>query len=441
MNYLRNLLIVVVVCLVLVQSLAVFALGRGHDGIAAVKYYNPKTGESKPFFPFGWYIGYVPKPDGRHVFNVDWDLIIASGAQIVHVPDLRFSTIDIGAFLDAAHKHGIKVVPHLERRLMTGVDPAKPESYEEIARIINTYKNHPAILGWKMGDENEICEYVSPADTVNTAKVIRKFDSNNQIWQGFCGLQLNNSERITPYVPRTDVVSFCQYFETDNRRIFGGANATLYHVTSGTAFASQERLPCTIVVQGVGNDNIVPRLASLAKWRIPAYQELRWNVFSAITSGARGIDLFILPANMAHWYKDPNDGINFVKNTVGSVFGELKQIKYAMETGYNIGKVKITWDGKIDELRLWSKNFDGMSQLLLYDKKQKSYFLIVTNNTSKDRDFKVTLSQLPVKLSNPKAVVMQTGKAATLKKAGNDSYHLKDTMGDHGVMLYCLFSD
>ncbi len=82
-----------------------------------------------------------------------------------------------------------------------------------------------------------------------------------------------------------------------------------------------------------------------------------------------------------------------------------------------------------------------MSQLLLYDKKQKSYFLIVTNNTSKDRNFEVTLSQLPVKLSNPKAVVMQTGKAVTLKKTCNDSYQLKETMGDHDVMLYRIFSD
>ena len=433
MRHSRSLLIIVVISFVLVQSSVVFALARGHDGIAAVKYYNPKTGETKPFFSFGWYVENDIAPG-----TTEWDLITESGAQIVHVPDLRFSTIDIGAFLDAAHKHGIKVVPHLERCLMTGVDPAKPESYEEIVRIINTYKNHPAILGWRMGGENALCEYVSPADAVNTAKVIRKFDPDRQIWQVFCGIHLNNWERVIPYVPGTDVVMFNGYFELEDRKIFGGANPTLYHFTNGKALASQLKLPCTLVVQAMGSDKHV-----LSRYRFPTYDELRFNVFSGLTSGARGIDLFILPANdsIGAWHTDPNDFYDFVRNTVRPVFGELKQIKYAMETGYNVGKVKITWDGKYDELKLWDKNFDGMSQLLLYDAKKKYYFLIVTNNTSKDRNFEITLSQLPVKLSNRKAVVMRTGKTVTLKKTRAHCYQLEDTMGDHGVILYRLFSN
>ena len=434
MRYLR-ILVIVVTSLILVQSSAVFALARGHDGIAVIKYYNPKTGKSAPFFPIGgWYLEYGMEQDGRHT---DWDLIVASGANVVHMQDLRFSTIDIGPFLDGAHKHGIKVVLGLQRHLMTGVDPAKPETYAELAKIINTYKSHPAILGWMMGDENEIHQYVTARDTVNTAKVIRRLDPNRQIWQVFSGLFINNWELIMPYMPGTDVVSFDQYFETDNRKTFEGCDATGYHVTNDTAFASQQQLSCTMVVQSFGNDFI----PGLDKWRIPEYAEFRWNVFFALTSGARGIDLWIFPANMEHWYKDPNDCVDFVKNTVGSVMGELKQIKGAMETGYNVGKVEIDWIGKTDELRSWSKNYDSMLQLLLYDDEQKNYFLIVTNNTSNDRDFKITISDLPATLKNPKTVMLKTGWSATLKEIDGGKYQLEGRAGDHEVIIYRISSN
>ncbi len=276
-------------------------------------------------------------------------------------------------------------------------------------------------------------------DVLESAKVIHKLDPDRQVWQVFCGLQLNNWELVTPYLSGTDVVCLGQYCETDKRKAFEGCDSALFHVTNNTAFASQLKLPCSLTVQAMGGDKEI-----LPQYRIPTYGEFRWNVFSGLTSGGRSVDLFIMPAKISRWQTDPNDFIDFVENTVTPVFGELKQIKYAMETGYNVGKVKIIWDGRYEELKLWSKNFDGMSQLLLYDAKEKCYFLIVTNNTSKDRNFEITLSQLPARLrkgDSNKAVEMRTGKTVILKYTQAHRYQLEDAIDGYGVMLYRISSN
>ena len=428
MNSLQS-LIIVLICLVLAQSSTVFALARGHEDIAVVKYYNPKTGVTQPFFSFGWYVD-----NGIAPGTPEWDLIAQSNANMVHLVNLRSGSA-LGTFLDNADKDGFKVIPCLHTELLKDVDSTKPETYARIKKMVTAHKDHPALLGWKMGDE---LEGEAVKDVLESAKVIHKLDPDRQVWQVFCGIHLNNWERVIPYVPGTDVASFGQYFELNDRKTFGGCDPTLYHVTNDTALGSHLKIACTLGVQAMGGDKHV-----LKQYRFPTHEEFRWNIFSGLTSGARGIDLFILPerGKIDAWYTNLNDFYDFVKNTVGSVFGELKQIKYAMETGYNVGEAEITWDGKYEELKLWDKNFEIMSQLLIYDAKKKCYFLIVTNHTSKDREFEITLSQLPVKLSNPKAVIMQTGKTVTLKKTCNDSYQLKDTIGDHGVKLYRLSSN
>ncbi len=96
MNRLQS-LIIVAFCLVLAQSSTVFALARGHEDIAVVKYYNPKTGVTKPFFSFGWYVENDIAPG-----TTEWDLITESNANMVQLASLRSGNdkIFLGPFLD-----------------------------------------------------------------------------------------------------------------------------------------------------------------------------------------------------------------------------------------------------------------------------------------------------------------------------------------------------
>ena len=416
-----------------------WAVDSGGATILPVTWYDSATGKTEPFFPFGWYIDTYWELDGKHT---NWGLITASGAKVVCMADVS-RNVDMESLMDGAHAHQIKVVVGVNRHLCTGVDPAAPASHMELSELISAYKDHPGLLGWMIGDENEVHREVTPRDVVHAATIIRRIDPHNRIWQVFSGLNPEDSEAmptpvdVLPYLPGTDIIASDQYFETDNRKSFEGSDATLYHVTLSSALAAGEGLPYVAVLQGFGNDFI----AGLDKWRIPEHGELRWNIFSSIaSSGSRGVILWIIPARLEQWYRNPEDCVQFMKNDVAPIFAELHSIKYAMETGYRVGRVEITWDTRAKDAAIWNKIFQPVSQLLLYDDRQHQYFLIVTNNEWQKHQVQITLTDLPVALTDLHVEAQRTGrdseKESRLLKKRHGSYTFEDSLEHHQVVIY-----
>ena len=395
---------------------------RGTD---AIQYYNPSTGTSAPFFSFGWYVGNDIGPG-----QTEWDLITDSNANMVQLTSL-LSDSGVDTFLDNADSAGFKVIPSLHPNLLEGVDPGDPCTYTAITAIVGNNKEHPAVLGWKMGDEQE--SGGDPNDTVNTATVIRALDANNQIWQVFAGLNNETGSPIIPHLPGTDVTGLGQYFETDGGGEFSGSHNTLMHGTYDTAFCANHNLPCPMGLQGMGGDDVI-----LPSYRFPTSGEMRWNVFSALAAGARGIDLFLLPDqdDIGLWYTDPNDFYDFARDTVGSVFGELEDIKHAMETGYRPGRVTLDWALKESDKTGWTNNYDRITQLLVYDDEPNCYYLILTNNASTTQDVNATLHDLPVALETLNVLIPKTSEELTLIDLNDGDYRLDDSLGDHEVIVY-----
>jgi len=84
--------------------------------------------------------------------------------------------------MDKADQLGLKVIIGLHNNLWTGVDCGIPSSYTALLRWINRFKDHPALLGWQLGDENGI----SQASTLDeTSCAIRTVDPNNPISRCF----------------------------------------------------------------------------------------------------------------------------------------------------------------------------------------------------------------------------------------------------------------
>lgn len=401
--------------------------------VSSVTCYNTTTEAAEPFFPFGYYLETDMCDEGHLIL---WDLIEATRSNTIAMPDLGPKAMTcIPKLLDGAQRRNLKVVLGIDRYLMAGLDLTKPATSVEFEKYINTYKAHPALLGWLMGDENDAHNELSAKATRDCATLIHKLDPHHSVWQVFGGLYHNNWNLVTPYLPGTDVILTDQYFETRDRKGFEGARPTLYHLTNGGALASQLDLSWGPLGQGFGNDLI----EGLNKWRLPKYGEFRWNVFSAITaSHARIVMSWTIPSKPDQWYKNPEELVTFIKTVVAPVYEELKQISHAMETGYNVGQVTMSWDTQAEDRQSWKENFDRISQLLVYDNEKTAYFLIVTNNDFKKQQVAITLSRLPAKLADLNVLTPKSRKTLTLVAGGDGVYTLKDTLENHEVVIYNL---
>ena len=201
----------------------------------------------------------------------------------------------------------------------------------------------------------------------------------------------------------------------------------------GAWLAAELELGWGPVIQGFGND----RIDGLNKWRWPEFEEFRWNVFSAIAgAGARAIVPWLVPARPEVWLDDPEDRTRFLKNVVAPVYGELREIRHAMETGYNVGRIEVA---HVDEVgSAWDKVFERISGILLHDATAHRYFLILTNNDWQEHHVRITLSELPVELAGRKATVLRTGESVALEELGGATFALQDRIGHHQAVIYSL---
>ena len=399
-----------------------------HGGVNPLLDYNPATQTHAAYFGFGWY------NIGLTFETSELTEIAASNSRTILITEVgdigdpvQFTPSIIAKF-DQAQSLGLEIMVGLSRYsgYLEGVEPNDPGTYQPLSGWVNLVKNHPALLAWMIGDENDLYP-LTLQDVLDTAQVIHALDPGHQVVQNFSGFASSQST-VLSYMNGTDVLAMDYYAEYNWTPEFGGSGTYLEKAHAFADTAATNGFSYVQMVQGFG-----PDLGGLSDQRFPTAAEYRWNVFAALASaGARGIINFTY-ANSPGWYSDPSAFPSFRDNVVAPVFGELKEIQHAMETGYNVGAVNLSWSEPG-----WSAVYNRISQLLLYDEQMNQYYLILTNNGGDSKEVTVTVSNLPVAIPNLNVRVSKTEETIAVTDQGGGSYQFIDTLGNHEVILYAF---
>ena len=117
--------------------------------IPPVTYLDPATGQASPFFPIGWYIGWSLSEQAlQEVYDNGCNTVLFAP---LGQDDSQMA--DVQARLDQAQELGMKIVIAFESTTAGGLRYGKPETYGAIADYVAAFKDHPALLGWQLGDE------------------------------------------------------------------------------------------------------------------------------------------------------------------------------------------------------------------------------------------------------------------------------------------------
>ena len=138
--------------------------------------------DGKPFFPLGAYWS-ITKP--YHKFNlpkIDAESIVkfAKGPFNCVMP----YEMPTKEQMDLCHSHGIKVIYSLITQFggngwdPSGNDPARRHS-PAAARLIEKFKNHPALLAWYVNDERSVREMPS---LLGRFRSVKELDPNHPAW-------------------------------------------------------------------------------------------------------------------------------------------------------------------------------------------------------------------------------------------------------------------
>jgi len=399
--------------------------------IPPVTYLDPATGKTSPFFPIGWYsFGPLSEDALQEVYDNGCNTALFAGLGL-H----GWQKADAQARLNQAQELGMKIIIGFNPSMVAAVEYGKPETYGSIPDYVASFKDHPALLGWQLGDEMGADQAPRISDAV---RVIRDGGSQHQAWQVHSHIESNDSVRAL--MANTDVCTYDGYTYHPGSPVFAD-------VCSTRILAWQQAKADLIQAEGwAGNVNVTQAVgcsAGSAHFRFPTYEEYRWNVFSAIASvGARGTLNWIYCYWQGFYPDAPQVFFDFRDQVVKPVNLEQQMITHAMETGYNVGQVRSNLDelttAEIPPATGPHYEFNKVGHILLYDDQEHKYFLIVTNNETSPSTVLLQISDLPVPLASLTIREPHDNRELTLQNAGGGHYLLRDKLGNHDVAIYVL---
>ena len=405
--------------------------GYDYGQIGPVMYYDPNTGQSTPFLPIGWYFWW---PHSGTLL----DEVAASGGNTVLFADnddaVPWMFGETGAGLDRAQELGLKVIVGFRGvAMLMGVNYNDPASYSHLIPWIQAYRDHPALLGWQLGDENGgdlTAQMINDA-----ARVFKRNDPHHQIWQVFT--IHDDGAKLINYMQQTDIASFDRYGYFDSTVPFGGADWIIELQNEKAGLGANNGWNGNVnVVQGLGCDT-----GGFDYYRFPDYDEYRHLVFSAFASaGVRGTLSWVYYYNDINWYTDPNLFTNWRDNICQPIQLEQQMIAHAMETGWNVGSVAANTDGQYLNGPT-GYPYGKVSHLLTYDDIQEFYYLIVSNNSYETINVELTLTELPDAITSLVAEIPESSSTVVMQDLGGGDFRLNDTLLDHDVKIYLLRAD
>jgi hypothetical protein len=402
---------------------------RSSCTIPPVQAWDPRSDSFAPYFPIGWYsFG----PSARIEELAD------NGANTALYAGMGTEAWELGDTLqqmDVAKELGVKIVVGLHGAVVGTVQFGKPSTYGVVVEYVKALNEHPAMLGWQLGDEFS----VDAAPRINdTVRLLRELGSKHQTWQ--VHPHTWSQADVRQLMAHTDVCSYDGYTYIEDQPEFANK-------ASARILAWQQAKAELIQTEGwAGNVNVTQAVGCLcgdSPFRFPTVREYRWNVFSAIsTAGARGTMNWIYSYWGGFYADDPQRFFDFRDHVVLPVNREQRMIARAMESGYNVGVVRSNLDEPtsitIPPATGPRSKFNKVGHILLYDVKDEKYFLIVSNNESQEHDVRLTLSDLPARVSSLAVEEPHHGRELELRNEGGGRYALQDRLAGYDVAIYVL---
>ncbi|MEE3373091.1 MAG: hypothetical protein VX346_27405 [Planctomycetota bacterium] len=397
--------------------------------IPPVRLWNSKTDTYTPYFPYGWY-SFGPSAQVKE--------IAANGANTVLYAGMGkhdWQRADTLKQMDLAQELGVKVIVGLHGAVAGTVYLDRPDTHSVIPQYVKTFNDHPALLGWQLGDEFSAEAAPRIHDTV---KLLRKLGSKHQTWQ--VHPHTWSHQDVRALMSATDVCSYDGYTYLEGLPRFSA------HASARVLAWQQGKVDLIRQSGWSGNVNVTQAVGCKcgdAPFRFPTPEEYRWNVFSAIAStAARGTMNWIYSYWGGFYADDPDRFFAFRDDTVRPVNQEQQMISRAMETGYDVGQLQTNLDlptkTNIPPATGPYKPFNKVGRILLHDAKARKYYLIVTNNEGIPHELNLTLSSLPAPLSSTEVSVPHEKRRLLLQRSADNRYSLRDQLPAHAVVIYAL---
>jgi len=334
--------------------------------------------DGRPFFPRASWL-----PGGKDLRGTDEDFertfarLAEADFNLAVGPWRSDDSLDarLGAYLDAAHRHGIKVavlvVPY-DWELKLSDDRAlfsDPEFLRSISRLIHRVKGHPAVALWLPMDEPE--GKVKADDLSQLNDHINSVDGKHPIWYNI-GPALEYWAWKGPYIHVSDVFSIDRYpFGRDPIQILGKS------VDSAKA-RTQDR-PFWFWVQG----------GEIEKGHVPTERHIRFMAYQVIVHGATGIGFF-KPEQTHPGFEDPH-GLWACQQRINAELIQLEDVLLAPGAWRQTSP-----KGRPEHVEVWRKGPQGRectvalncsdkeARLPEYELELGPYEVVVL---SKDRDY------------------------------------------------------
>lgn len=257
-------------------------------------------------------------------YAVDMPLLQAMKVNVIRLPfdpgvDGALGPVGL-AMLDAAYTSGIYV-------LMTVDDGIN--NTDRVQQAVSYYKNHPAILGWILGNEFNINYYYGAASSISdavqrtqtAASLIKALDTNHPVFAGYGEIDINDTGRRL--ADTQNYVAQCTFVDAWCLNIYRGASfGTLF-----TQWQSITAKPMFIGEFGADsfhttNPSASPPVGAVNEteqrdWNISLWNEIFANLSSRnAASAALGGCLFEWADE---WWKI--SGTVILHNTEGFYFG------------------------------------------------------------------------------------------------------------------------
>ncbi len=391
--------------------------------------------KSDEFFPIGLICVNSPSPYTNDVTR-EFPEIAAVGFNVIQSYQFEGdldgpanSIEDARAYLDAAHKSGLKVLMGIPQECVT------KRNLTCVKKRVSALKDHSALFGWKLYDEPDSPVYdpltkkeglpVPPRNLVEVYRTIKQLDRAHPV---SIGSFLEIGEQY-PYLNAFDIF-MSEYFpipvEPPTAAIVPYVDAAVRVLTPKGKSVITE-----VQVYNIGKDVLITRSGdteegreTVSKGRYPTREEIRFMAYYAILRGAKGV--FFNCYRFDYGEEIPGDDISPRKNpsqwrVVSSVSAELKaMIPILLTPTQQPNKAGVTIAG------------GAIVEMMVKQHQDKTY-LFAVNPSPDPVHIQFALNQFP----NPKITLLPEGQRIPFK---SESGTLNAQFSSYEVRIYEIAS-
>ena len=271
------------------------------EGAVATDETGRLTVDGRPFFPIGFYLEW---PNGFNAEHAKWlreagaNTVLPYRSYQMRLPESRgqYSVDALRGSLDFMRENGLKVIfGMLEVNTRSGITLDKFDGAEGraavIDRIVGGIKDHPALLGWYISDENPISEMgkvtdlrfrISRRDPFHPVATLTNI-ADNYIWYGPTG----DFMMIDPYP------------------IVDASSQSMTRIRNSFEKQQRESRMGVWWVPQTFNWGIYRRTEKYSDFRYPTEEDMRAQLLLALNFRARGIVFYAYESIRRHDRFDP----------------------------------------------------------------------------------------------------------------------------------------